>query len=100
MGSKLSGDTLPNNPSGRPKKGTFVPKAVYAPCCKDWIWSTWSGHFQSCQCGESAVDQTGYYSRLIGVVAQRSIDKHLAKQLVSRKSGEQLDWVNQTGDSV
>ena len=101
MGSKLRGNTKPVNPRGRPPKGQFRPHPVYAPCCKDWIWSDWSGHYESCKCGASAIDQSGYYTRLIGVVAQRSIDRSVAKSEVDRRMGEQIDWVNEiTGNRV
>lgn len=91
MGSVLRGDTKPVGKRGRPKKGLFVPKAVYVPCCKDWIWSNWSGHYESCKCGSSAVDQTAYYMRLTGVVVQRMLDKSAAKAEVARRKGEQSD---------
>lgn len=101
MGSVLRGDTKPVGKRGRPKKGQFIPKPVHVPCCKDWIWSNWSGHYEACKCGSSAVDQTAYYMRLTGVVVQRMIDKSAAKAEVARRKGEQLDWVNNimTGDA-
>lgn len=34
--------------------------------CLDEMQSKYSGHYASCLCGESAVDQTEHYTRLIG----------------------------------
>lgn len=35
-------------------------------CCKDIIYSRYSGEFVWCKCKAIAVDQTPYYGRIIG----------------------------------
>lgn len=41
--------------------------AIYkTQCCNDFIFSRYSGHFSTCKCGKSSVDDTFHYGRRIG----------------------------------
>lgn len=39
---------------------------LYCNKCCDTVHSKWSGDYVSCKCGAIAVDQTEYYTRIIG----------------------------------
>jgi len=39
---------------------------LYCNKCCDTIWSRYSGEYVSCKCGAIAVDQTEFYTRMIG----------------------------------
>ena len=39
---------------------------LYCNKCCDTIHSSYSGEYVSCKCGKIAVDQTHYYTRIIG----------------------------------
>lgn len=39
---------------------------LYCNKCYDTVHSKWSGDFVGCKCGAIAVDQTEYYTRMIG----------------------------------
>lgn len=49
------------------KTKQFIPGEFKYQCqtCKQIIWSRYEGEYRSCMCG-NAVDQTAYYTRLIG----------------------------------
>ena len=50
------------------KKKAPLKNATYLQCthCDDTIHSSYSGEYVSCKCGKIAVDQTEYYTRMIG----------------------------------
>jgi len=48
----------------------FVPGVYECGDCKDIIWSRYRGHFCSCKCNASFVDDTGRYSRFGGACQQ------------------------------
>jgi hypothetical protein len=49
-------------------KGPWNPTKYLANCCQDIIWSTRPGHYKTCKCGKSFVDETREYTRLAGEV--------------------------------
>lgn len=68
---------------------------VTVPCCDDIIWSTWQGHYEQCECGRSAVDQTEHYSRLIGAVC--CVDPRFIEPQKERERAvveQQFDWID------
>lgn len=42
------------------------PTKVKCVNCNDVIFSSYSGEFVRCTCGKLAVDETGYYVRILG----------------------------------
>ena len=46
----------------------FNPETCQCPKCETVLRSKYPGHFMSCECGDSFVDQTSYYSRYGGSV--------------------------------
>lgn len=42
------------------------PTKVKCVNCSDVIFSKYSGEFVRCTCGKLAVDETGYYVRILG----------------------------------
>jgi len=54
----------------------FNPPTCQCTTCDTVLRSRWEGHFVRCECGESFVDQTRYYSRYGGNV--KSIEQLLA----------------------
>jgi hypothetical protein len=57
----------------------FKPELCQCPLCETLLRSQWQGEFRSCECGESFVDQTAYYSRYGGPV--KSVDELLLQDL-------------------
>jgi len=53
---------------GHIKKPKQLTKVMYLQCthCDDTIHSSYSGEYVSCKCGVIGVDQTEYYTRMIG----------------------------------
>jgi hypothetical protein len=53
---------------GHIKKPKQLTKAMYLKCthCDDTIHSSYSGEYVPCRCGKIGVDQTEYYTRIIG----------------------------------
>ncbi len=53
---------------GHIKKPKQLTKTMYLQCthCDDMIHSSYSGEYVSCKCGKIGVDQTEYYTRMIG----------------------------------
>ena len=49
----------------KPKPLENVVRLYCNKCC-DTVHSKWSGDFVGCKCGAIAVDQTEYYTRMIG----------------------------------
>lgn len=41
---------------------------TYLKCteCEEVIFSTYSGHYKTCKCGQIGVDETEFYVRIIG----------------------------------
>ena len=54
--------------NGHIKKPKPLENTIYLQCthCDDIIHSSYSGEYVSCKCGKIAVDQTEYYTRVIG----------------------------------
>ena len=50
------------------KKKAPLKNTMYLQCthCDDMIHSSYSGEYVSCKCGAIGVDQTEYYTRIIG----------------------------------
>ena len=50
------------------KSKTYTPGEIKYQCtiCKDIIWSKYEGQFTTCKCGAISVDQTAYYTRILG----------------------------------
>ena len=53
---------------GHIKKPKQLTRTMYLQCtnCDVIIHSSYSGEYVSCKCGKIGVDQTGYYTRIIG----------------------------------
>mgnify|MGYP003478629893 CR=1 FL=1 len=53
---------------GHIKKPKQLTKTMYLQCthCDDMIHSSYSGEYVSCKCGVIGVDQTEFYTRMIG----------------------------------
>ena len=53
---------------GHIKKPKQLTKTMYLQCthCNDTIHSSYSGEYVSCKCCKIGVDQTEYYTRIIG----------------------------------
>lgn len=51
----------------------FNPVRYAVPCMEKPLFSRYSGEYRGCLCGAVAVDQTEYYSRILGDF------KHLTK---------------------
>ena len=53
---------------GHIKKPKQLTKTMYLQCthCDDMIHSSYSGEYVSCKCGKIGVDQTEYYTRVMG----------------------------------
>lgn len=53
---------------GHIKKPKQLTKTMYLQCthCSARIHSSYSGEYVSCKCGKIGVDQTEYYTRIIG----------------------------------
>ena len=47
-------------------KKSFTGTPVGCNKCKDVIFSRYDGEYVTCKCGAIAVDQTPYYTRMIG----------------------------------
>lgn len=47
-------------------KKVFLPHKYKCKNCKDIIFSSYPGEFVWCKCHNNAVDETEYYTRLIG----------------------------------
>ncbi len=45
----------------------WKPSKYVSACCDSIYGSRWAGDFNRCECGKSAVDDTPYYSRYIGI---------------------------------
>ena len=68
---------------GHIKKPKQLTKTMYLQCthCDGMIHSSYSGEYVSCKCGKIGVDQTEYYTRVIGnegdylVVKQEEVEK-------------------------
>lgn len=48
------------------KIGVWNPRKFKVSCCGYVIYSRFPGEFRKCFCGNSAIDQTEYYSRFMG----------------------------------
>ena len=53
---------------GHIKRPKQLTNTMYLQCthCDDMIHSSYSGEYVSCKCGKIGVDQTEYYTRIIG----------------------------------
>ena len=53
---------------GHIKKPKQLTNTMYLQCthCGDTIHSSYSGEYVSCKCGKIGVDQTEYYTRVMG----------------------------------
>ena len=53
---------------GHIKRPKQLTNTMYLQCthCDDMIHSSYSGEYVSCKCGKIGVDQTEYYTRMIG----------------------------------
>jgi hypothetical protein len=49
------------------KPRPFTPMLMKCSKCEDPLQSSRPGEYVGCSCGASAVDQTGYYDRYLGV---------------------------------
>jgi hypothetical protein len=45
----------------------WKPKKYISACCGSIYGSRWAGDFNTCKCGQSSVDDTPYYGRVIGL---------------------------------
>ena len=61
-----------------PTSTSFIPHEYECPECKDRIHSSYSGEFVTCKCGSSSVDETYYYTRLIGNILPKYIGEYQA----------------------
>jgi hypothetical protein len=66
----------------------FNPPTCQCTKCDTVLRSRWEGHFVSCECGESFVDQTSYYSRYGGHV--KLVEELLAEDFNSIIFSENL----------
>jgi hypothetical protein len=46
----------------------WKPKKYISACCDSIYGSRWAGDFNRCECGKSAVDDTPWYGRAIGMM--------------------------------
>lgn len=44
----------------------FIPTKMKCLHCNSVFWSEYPGHFASCKCGKSSVDETRHYMRILG----------------------------------
>lgn len=44
----------------------FSPTKYKVSCCGDVIWSRFPGEFRKCHCGQTAIDETEHYARMLG----------------------------------
>ena len=53
---------------GHIKKPKHLTNTIHLQCthCNDIIHSSYSGEYVSCKCGKIGVDQTEFYTRMIG----------------------------------
>jgi CXCXC repeat len=70
------------------RKKVFNPPTCQCKKCDTVLRSRWEGHFVRCECGESFVDQTRYYSRYGGEV--ESVEELLKKEFAALYFGELL----------
>ena len=57
---------MQTNPQNITQFKTFNPTKYECNNCEDVIYSRYEGEFVTCKCGSISVDQTFYYTRLIG----------------------------------
>lgn len=41
-------------------------RVIKCNSCKEQIYSRYSGEYTSCECGDIAIDDTGFYCRVLG----------------------------------
>jgi len=64
------------NSDGNKRKEKDPPFSKYkCTLCNDVIQSSYSGEFVTCSCGKCSVDQTQYYTRLIGNIHDMELVK-------------------------
>lgn len=62
----------------------FKPNKYQCPNCKDIIWSKYPGEYVTCSCSKLAVDQTEFYTRLIGTFVEPYKEDKDEKEAVSK----------------
>ena len=53
----------------------FKPSKYKCLLCDDVIYSRSEGEYTTCECGACAIDQTRYYTRLIGNIHEMELVK-------------------------